>query len=69
MSFQELLKELQGIEFTDLVDLYLEAKTGKATTAVDLLPVRITDLIYSLEEAIEEAIEEATEYDEPTLYS
>jgi hypothetical protein len=58
MNLQELLKELQGLEFTDLVNFYLEAKTGKNnTTAEDLLPVEIVDLIYSLEEAIKEATE------------
>jgi hypothetical protein len=57
MSLQELLKELQGLEFQDLVNLYLEAKTGKHTTAEDLLPVETVELIYSLEEAIKEAIE------------
>lgn len=58
MNLQELLKELQGLEFTDLVDLYLEAKTGKYnTTAEDLLPVETIELIYSLEEAIKEATE------------
>ena len=57
MSLHELLKELQGLEFTDLVNLYLEAKTGKDTTAEDFLPVETLELIYSLEEAIKEATE------------
>jgi len=57
MNLQELLKELQGLEFTDLVNLYLEAKTGKHTTAEDLLQVETVELIYSLEEAIKEATE------------
>jgi len=57
MSLQELLKELQGLEFTDLVNLYLEAKTGKIATAEDLLQVETVELIYSLEEAIKEATE------------
>ena len=57
MNLQELLKELQGLEFTDLVNLYLEAKTGKHTSAEDLLPVETVELIYSLEEAIKEATE------------
>ena len=57
MNLQELLKELQGLEFTDLVNLYLEAKTGKYTTAEDLLPTETVELIYSLEEAIKEATE------------
>jgi len=55
MSLQELLKELQGIEFTDLVDLYLEAKVGKSTTADELLSVEALELISILEENIEEA--------------
>ena len=57
MNLQELLKEIQGLEFTDLVNLYLEAKIGKHTTAEDLLPVETLELIYSLEEAIKEATE------------
>lgn len=57
MNLQELLKELQGLEFTDLVDLYLEAKIGKCTQAEDLLPVETVELIYSLDEAIKEATE------------
>ena len=55
MSLQELLKELQGLEFTTLVNLYLEAKTGKYTTAEDLLPVEAVELLYNLEEAIKGA--------------
>lgn len=57
MSLQELLKELQSLEFTDLVNLYLEAKTGKQASAEDILPVETVELIYSLEEAIKEATE------------
>ncbi len=57
MNLQELLKELQGLEFTDLVNLYLEAKTGKYTSAEDLLLAETVELIYSLEEAIKEATE------------
>ena len=56
MNLQELLKELQGLEFTELVNLYLEAKTGKQT-AEDLLPVETIQLIYALEEALKEVIE------------
>ena len=57
MNLQELLKELQGLEFTDLVNLYLEAKIGNHTPAEDLLPAETVELIYSLEEAIKEATE------------
>jgi len=53
MNFQELQKVLKGLEFTDLVNLYLEAKTGKHGGAEDLLPVEVVELIYSLEEATE----------------
>jgi hypothetical protein len=55
MKTEELLKELKGLEFTDLVDLYLEAKKGKYTTALDLLPAEAIELISSLEEVIKEA--------------
>jgi hypothetical protein len=62
MNFQEFQKQLQRLEFTELVDLYLEAKTGKYTTAQDLLPMEIVDLINDLDLALKEAIEkEATE--------
>jgi hypothetical protein len=57
MGLQELLKQLKGIDFIDLVDLYLEAKTGKQSSAMDLLPVETIDLIHALDEAINEAIE------------
>lgn len=57
MSLQELLKELKGLEFSELVDLYLEAKTGKHTSAEDILPVETVELIYNLEEYIKEATE------------
>ncbi len=57
MELQELLKQLKGIDFIDLVDLYLEAKTGKKSAAMDLLPVETIDLIHALDEAINEAIE------------
>jgi len=57
MELQELLKQLKGIDFIDLVDLYLEAKTGKQSAAMDLLPVETIDLINALDEAINEAIE------------
>jgi hypothetical protein len=58
MNFEELLKELKGLEFTDLVNLYLEAKLGEYTTAEDLLSVETVQLIYELEEAIKEATDE-----------
>jgi hypothetical protein len=56
MKFQEFKKELQALEFTELIDLYIEAKTGKNTLAEELLSVEEVELIYSLEEAIKEAI-------------
>ncbi len=56
MKFQEFQKELQALEFTDLIDLYIEAKTGKTTLAEELLSAEELELIYSLEEAIKEAI-------------
>jgi len=52
MNFQELQKVLKGLEFTDLVNLYLEAKIGKPTSAEDLLPADAVEALYSLEEAI-----------------
>ncbi len=55
MTTEDLLKELSNLEFTDLIDLYLEAKTGKYTTAIDLLPTETVELISSLEEALKEA--------------
>jgi hypothetical protein len=55
MSLQELLKELRGLEFVELVDLYLEAKTGKPTGVLDLLPVEAGVIIYELQETIKEA--------------
>ena len=57
MNLQELLKELKQIEFTDLVDLYLEAKTGKQTTAIDFLPMEVLEIIGDLNDAIKAATE------------
>ena len=56
MNLQELLNELKKVEFADLVDLYLEAKTGKHEGAMDILPVDVVKLIFQLEDAINEAI-------------
>lgn len=58
MNFDELIKQLKVLEFTDLVNLYLEAKLGEYTTAEDLLSVETVQLIYELEEAIKEATDE-----------
>jgi len=56
MSLQELLKELKGLEFETLIDLYLEAKTGKHTTALDLLPIETQELISELEAALNDVL-------------
>lgn len=56
MTNQELLKKLQDLEFWDLVELYLEAKTGKYTEVDDVLSADEVQLIYDLDKAIKEAI-------------
>ena len=57
MNLQELLKELRNLEFTDLINLYLEAKTGKQTKVKDLLPEEALKLMNSLEEIVKQQIE------------
>jgi len=56
MNLQELLNELSPLEFNDLVDLYLEAKTGKKASAMDILAPEDIKLIFILEDAITKAI-------------
>jgi hypothetical protein len=55
MNLQELLNELRGLEFNDVVDLYLEAKTGKKGSAMDILAPEDIKLIFKLEDAIKNA--------------
>ena len=55
MNLQELLNELRGLEFNDVVDLYLEAKTGKKASAMDILAPEDIKLIFKLEDAIKNA--------------
>ena len=55
MNLQELLNELNRLEFNDVVDLYLEAKTGKKASAMDILAPEDIKLIFKLEDAIKNA--------------
>ena len=52
----EMLVLLKSLEFNDLVDLYLEAKTGKKASAMDILAPDDIKLIFKLEDAITDAI-------------
>lgn len=55
MNLQELINELRGLEFNDVVDLYVEAKTGKKASAMDILATEDIKLIFKLEDAITKA--------------
>ena len=52
MDKDRLLKQLKNTEFTELVNLYLEAKLGSPTTIEDLLPLEDVEEIYYLEQLI-----------------
>jgi hypothetical protein len=56
MKLQELLSQLKTLSLPDLIDLYLEAKTGSSTTALDLLPFEAVEKIIELEEFINNAL-------------
>lgn len=58
--FQILMEQLKSLELNELINLYLEAKTGKPDFT-DLLPCTTLDLIYELEELINPYCETETE--------
>lgn len=66
MNFQELLKELNGLDFRDLIDLYIEANLGYYTDTEPLLGSQLIEYIDSLGEDIGAAIKRAKDTDEPT---
>ena len=51
MNKEDLLQELKGLEFSDLVNLYLEARDGKPIKLSATYPV-LAELVYELEEFI-----------------
>jgi hypothetical protein len=53
MKLQELLKELESLDLTELLDLYLEAKTGKDIYIGDY----DVEHLQEVERAIEDIIE------------
>ena len=53
MKLQELLKELESLDLTELLDLYLEAKTGKDIYIGDY----DIEHLQEVERAIEDIIE------------
>ena len=53
MKLQELLQELQSLTLTELLDLYLEAKTGKEIYIED----SEIEHLQEVERAIEDIIE------------
>lgn len=57
MKLQELLSEIKPLSLPDLIDLYLEAKKGSYTTAIDLLPFEALERITELQEFINNALE------------
>jgi hypothetical protein len=58
MKLQELLSEIKTLSLPDLIDLYLEARKGSYTTAIDLLPFEALERITELEDFINNAISE-----------
>jgi hypothetical protein len=50
------MSQLKETDFSTLVDLYIEAKIGKYTTALDILPSEAVELINNLEAYLDEAI-------------
>jgi len=56
MSKQELIKELQNLEFIELVNFYLESKTGSSKGAGNLLPIATVQKLHEVIDTIEECI-------------
>jgi hypothetical protein len=53
MKYEDFVEQLKGLDFEDLLDLYLYAKTGKANVT-DLLPL---DPLLTIAEEIKRLIE------------
>jgi hypothetical protein len=53
MKLQELLQELQSLTLTELLDLYLEAKTGKEIYIEDCEIEHLQEVERAIEDIIE----------------
>ena len=53
MKLQELLKELESLDLTELLDLYLEAKTGKDIYIGDYEVEHLQEVERAIEDIIE----------------
>lgn len=53
MKLQELLQELQSLDLTELLDLYLEAKTGKDIYIGDYMIEHLQEVERAIEDIIE----------------
>jgi hypothetical protein len=56
MNLQEILTELKALNVSELIDLYLEAKTGKNGLIGDLPFIDGIDPISNLQESIDELL-------------
>lgn len=54
-DFEVFMRQLKGVELYDLMDFYLETRTGKAGL-IDQLPIVVIEDIYALSEGLEEFI-------------
>ena len=56
MNNKELLKQLQNLDFIELVSFYIEAKTGQSSGAQNLLPGATVQKLDEIIDTIEECI-------------
>lgn len=54
MKLQELLKQLESLDLTELLDLYLEAKTGKNLYIEDYYVEHLQEVEIAIEKIIED---------------
>ena len=52
MDIELLLKELDKLSFIELVNLYIEAKTGTTEPIEEIFLPDVVELIYKLNEAV-----------------
>jgi hypothetical protein len=52
MSYEDLLTEVGSLDFYELIDLYVEAKTKKPVTAIDVFTFDTIRIIDDLTERV-----------------
>ena len=57
MNTQELTKEIEGLEFNEIISLYIAARMNEPVTADKFLSEDGVDLMYRLEKEIDKTID------------